>query len=105
MRAELYMRGITPGRLGSFRDVTLRGMLVKEKTREIHKVVATMASSFNNADSAKEQLDLFVDASLYQNIKSDRKRDMVKYYEEHVKDLTPEITRGEDGEAIVRGLQ
>ena len=105
MRAELHMRGISPGRLGSFRDKTLRDMLVKEKVREVHKLVATMASSFNNQETSVEKFDAYLNASLYQDVKDTRDSDMQEYYNNHVKNLSPEIYRDDNGEAKVRGLQ
>ncbi|CAL9954957.1 hypothetical protein VPHD148_0003 [Vibrio phage D148] len=104
MRAELFMRGISPGRLGSFRDVTLRNMIIKEKVVNSHRLLASMASSLGNADSAVEQYDKYQAAIFHKDIKDDRNKKMQEYYDKHVKHLRPELYVGSDGNASVRGL-
>lgn len=98
------MRGISPGRLGSFRDVTLRNMVIKEKVLHSHRLLASMASSLGNADSAVEQYDKFQASIFHRNIKDDRNEKMQEYYNRNVKHLRPELYRDEDGNATVRGL-
>jgi len=104
MRLELHLRGVSLGELGSYRDMTLRSFLVKEKVRDSHKLLASMASSLGNSESAVKQFDMFSDATLYQSIKGDRNKEMQEYYNKHVRHLRPEIYADEDGKATVRGL-
>lgn len=105
MRVELLYKGVNPGKFGSLRDRNLRAILLKEKVRESHKLMATMASSLGDADRTNKSYGKFVEALLYENIKDTRDAEMVKYYHEHVKHLRPELYTKEDGAASVRGLQ
>lgn len=104
MRVELHMRGIPVGRFGSFRDVTMRNMLIKDKIKESHSLLASMASSLGNAESALEQYDKFQAALMFKDMKYNRNKQMMEYYEKNVKHLRPELYMNEDGKASVRGL-
>ena len=104
MRAELLLDGVNPGKLLSPRDITLRGVLVKRKASESHRLRAIMASSLGDSDAANESYSDFVDSIWYSKIKGNRNDRMSEEYHTLYRNMTPEISIGADGKPTVRGL-
>ena len=104
MRTEILLSGVSPGKLFSPRDITLRGMLAKRKALEGHRVRALMASSLGDADVANESYSNFIDSTWYTKVKGSRDERMSKEYHDLYRNMTPEISIGADGKPTVKGL-
>lgn len=104
MRTELEFRGIKPPKLGSPRDNTLREMLAKIKVAESHRLMATLAASLGDHETANESNSKHRDSIWYTSVTENRNNRMFKEYHERYRNLRPEMYLDKSGNATVRGL-
>lgn len=99
------LKGVDPGPLFSYRDRTLRAFLVKQKTKECYESLVHIAANSGNSDSLKKNYGNYINSIWYDEVSETKERDMLEYYNKHVKHLRPELYQTEDGTAAVRGLK
>lgn len=102
MRTEIYLEGIDPGPLGSYKDRHLRSYLYKKKTIATHKLMAQIAASIGNADIANSAFRKFSSTSIYKD-PNEREERMLEIYHREVKGVNPTLHADENG-LTVRGL-
>tara|TARA_R110002073_G_scaffold198348_1_gene357359 strand:+ start:2145 stop:2462 length:318 start_codon:yes stop_codon:yes gene_type:complete len=104
MRAEIALGGTDPGPLGSFRDITLRSVLIKMKLAETHKLMVQAAAATNNVESAQKSIRSYSASVWYEDHTHNSYKDMERYYLTHMKNQEVSATVGEDGSINVTGI-
>jgi hypothetical protein len=103
MRVELYASGVDPGALGSIKDRTLRGWLVKSKLTDSRRLMVEAAASLGNAELTASMHRKHMAQSLYQAVTDDRHERMMAEYIIQTRGTQPTLHR-ENGALVVRGL-
>lgn len=104
MRAEIVLGGIDPGALGSFRDVTLRSVLIKQKLAESHKLMVMAAAATNNVETVKKSIRKYNTEVWYEDHTQNSYRDMEEYYLRHMRKQEVFASITKDGSMKVTGL-
>lgn len=96
--------------MGSIRDTTFRAFLSERKLLESRKLTALMVASLGDPKGSRNLLQQYVEDLWYVGrLKKDKHQEMLDYYEQHVRHITPEVhvVRDRDGteHVSVSGLE